>query len=177
MNPFIFLIDTLFYLYTLLLMLRLLLQWVRADFYNPLSQFVVKATSPLVIPLRRIIPSIGRMDMATLLLVLAFTFIKLMLISSISGMAFNALWLALSTLMETLILLLDIFLFSIFILAIMSWVNPDPHHPAAKLLNSLARPILNPLRQRIPLIGGIDISPMIAIILIMFVKQSLRYFF
>ena len=177
MNPFVFLIDTLFYLYTLLLMLRLLLQWVRADFYNPLSQFVVKATSPLVVPLRRIIPGLGGLDIATLLLVLIFTFVKLTLISWIAGMPFNALWLSLSTLLETFILLLDIFLFSIFILAIMSWINPDPYHPAAALLRSITRPVMKPLQQRIPLVGGIDISPMIAIIIIMFIKQSLRYFF
>jgi len=177
MNPFIFLIDTLFYLYTLLLMLRLLLQWVRADFYNPLSQFVVKATSPVVIPLRRIIPSVGGIDLATLLLVLTITFIKLMLISWITDIPFSAPWLLLATAMETIVLLLDIFLFSIIILAIMSWVNPDPYHPAAALLRSLSRPIMKPLQQLIPPMGGIDISPMIAIILIMFIKQSLRYFF
>lgn len=177
MNPFVFLIDTLFYLYTLLLMLRLLLQWVRADFYNPLSQFVVKATSPLVVPLRRIIPGLGGLDIATLLLVLTFTFVKLLLISWISGLPFNALWLSLATLMETVILLLDIFLFSIFILAIMSWINPDPYHPAASLLRSLSRPVMKPLQQLIPPVGGIDISPMIAIIIIMFLKMSLRYFF
>lgn len=177
MNPFVFLIDTLFYLYTLLLMFRLLLQWVRADFYNPLSQFVVKATSPLVIPLRRIIPGLGGMDIATLLLVLTFTFLKLMLISWISGLPFNVLWLSLSTLLETFILLLDIFLFSIFILALMSWINPDPYHPAAALLRSITRPVMKPLQQHIPLVGGIDISPMIAIIIIMFIKQSLRYIF
>ena len=81
MNPFIFLIDTLFYFYTLLLMLRLVLQWVRADFYNPMSQFIVKVTSPVVVPVRRLIPSIGRLDLATLLLVIAFTSIKIVLIS------------------------------------------------------------------------------------------------
>lgn len=177
MNPFVFLIDTLFYLYTLLLMLRLLLQWVRADFYNPMSQFVVKATSPVVIPLRRILPSIGGLDLATLLLVLAITFIKLLLISWITGLAFSAPWLFIATLMESIVLLLDIFLFSIIILAIMSWVNPDPYHPAAAFLRSLSRPVMKPLQKMIPPMGGIDISPMIAIILIMFIKQSLRYFF
>ena len=177
MNPFVFLIDTLFYLYTVLLMLRLLLQWVRADFYNPLSQFIVKATSPVVVPIRRIIPSIGGIDLATLLLVLSFTFTKLILISWISDLPFSAPWLLLATALETIILLLDIFLFSIFILAIMSWINPDPYHPAATLLRSLSRPVMKPLQKFIPPMGGIDISPMVAIILIMFIKQSLRYFF
>ncbi|HEX5636475.1 MAG TPA: YggT family protein [Gammaproteobacteria bacterium] len=177
MNPFIFLIETVFYLYTLLLMLRLLLQWVRADFYNPLSQFVVKVTNPVVIPLRRIIPGLGGIDLASLLLVIALTCIKIFLITWIMGVSVNVIALLLTSLMETFILLLDIFLFSIFVLAIMSWINPDPYHPAAALLNSITRPVMKPLRQRIPPIGGMDISPMIAIIIILFIKQTLRYFF
>ena len=177
MNPFIFLIDTVFYFYTLLLMLRLLLQWVRADFYNPLSQFVVKVTNPVVIPLRRIIPGLGGIDVASLLLVIGLTCIKVLLITWIMGIPVNVISLVLTSLMETIILLLDIFLFSILILAIMSWINPDPYHPAAALLNSLTRPVIRPLRQRIPPIGGIDITPMIAIIIIIFLKQTLRYFF
>ena len=176
MNPFIFLIDTLFYFYTLLLMLRLLLQWVRADFYNPMSQFIVKVTSPVVVPLRRLIPGIGGLDIATLILVLAFTCIKILLISLIMGAPFNVIWLVFSAIVETFILLLDIFLYSIFILAILSWINPDPYHPVAALLRSLSKPVMKPLQQRIPPVGGLDISPLIAIILILFIKQSLRYF-
>ena len=177
MNPFIFLIDTLFYFYSLLLMLRLLLQWVRADFYNPMSQFIVKVTSPVVVPVRRLIPSIGRLDLATLILVIAFTSIKILLISWIMGLPFNAAWLFFLALIETFILLLDIFLFSILILAIMSWINPDPRHPAAALLRSISNPVMKPLQQRIPPVGGMDISPMVAIIIIYFIKYSLRYFF
>jgi YggT family protein len=177
MNPFVFLIDTLFYFYTLLLMLRLLLQWVRADFYNPVSQFIVKVTSPLVIPLRRVIPSIGKLDLATLLLILLFTSVKLVALALILGMPLNLAWLVIATIIESIILLLDIFLFSILILVIMSWVNPDPRHPAASLLRSLSRPVMQPLQQRIPPVGGLDISPMVALVLIYFIKYSLRYFF
>lgn len=177
MNPFIFLIDTVFYFYTLLLMMRLLLQWVRADFYNPLTQFIVKVTSPVVIPLRRIIPGLGGIDLATLLLIIGLTCLKILLITWIMDIPVNVIGLIFTSLMESFILLLDIFLFSIFVLAIMSWINPDPYHPAAALLNSLTRPVMKPLRQHIPPIGGIDISPMIAIIIILFIKQTLRYFF
>lgn len=177
MNPFIFLIDSLFYFYTLLLMLRLLLQWVRADFYNPMSQFVIKLTSPVVIPVRRIIPSIGSLDVATLLLVMVFVAAKILLISWIVNAPINVIWILFSTVIETVILLLDIFLFSIFVLVILSWVNPDPYHPAAALLRSISRPVMQPLQKLIPPVGGLDISPMIAIIILMFIKQSLRYFF
>lgn len=177
MNPFVFLIETVFYFYTLLLMLRLLLQWVRADFYNPLSQFVVRATNPVVKPLRRIIPGLGGIDLASLLLVIGLTAIKIVVVTWIMDIPVNPLSLLLTSLMETFVLLLDIFLFSIFILAIMSWINPDPYHPAAALLSNLTRPVMRPLRKYIPPIGGIDITPMIAIIIILFIKQSLNYFF
>ena len=177
MNPFIFLIDTLIYFYTLLLMLRVLFQWVRADFYNPVAQFVVKVTSPLVVPLRRIVPSIGRLDLATLLLVMTFICLKLVLISWILGLQFTVLGLFMTTLIETVILLLDIFLFSILILVIMSWLNPDPHHPTASLLRSISSPVMRPLQKLIPPTSGIDFSPMVALLIIYFIKYSLRYFF
>ena len=86
MNPFAFLIDILFHHYILVLMLRLLLQWVRADFYNPVSQFIVKATNPVVRPLRRFIPGYWGIDFATLILVLLFTAVKISLVAIINGM-------------------------------------------------------------------------------------------
>ena len=88
-DAFTFLISTLFYLYTLALMLRLLLQWVRADFYNPISQFLVKITNPLVRPLRRIIPGYGGIDVSSLLLVVLFTFLKLITVQLINGISFT----------------------------------------------------------------------------------------
>ena len=180
MNPFAFLIDTLFYLYTLLLMLRLLLQWVHADFYNPLSQFVVKLTNPPVIPLRRIIPGYWGIDFATLLLVLVLTAIKLSVIALINGVSpaeFSVFSLTIVAVFETIDLVLSIFLFAIIIQAVLSWVNPDPYNPVMSILGSLTRPILRPLRKLIPPISGIDISPIFAIIAIMFIKQSLHYLF
>lgn len=180
MNPFAFLIDTLIYLYILLLMLRLLLQWVKADFYNPLSQFIVKLTNPPVIPLRRLIPGYWGIDFATLVLVLVLTAIKLAVIAMINGVdptSLSIISLSVVALFETIDLILSIFLFSIFIQAILSWVNPDPRNPVMNVLGSLTRPVLKPFRKLIPPISGIDISPIFAIITIMFLKQSLHYLF
>ena len=173
MNPFVFLIDILFQLYATVLLIRLLLQWVRADFYNPISQFIVKITNPPVIPLRKIIPGFGGVDVATLLLVFLVLAIKAMLIyQTIEPLAI----LIIAT-GETLILIISIFLYSIIIQAIMSWVNPDPRNPAVSLLNSLTFPILKHFRNLMPPISGMDISPIFAIIILMFVQYSIRYVF
>lgn len=171
MNPFVFLVDILIHLYTLALMLRLILQWVRADFYNPVSQFLVKITNPVVRPLRRLIPGYWGIDFATLTLVLLFTAIKTLIVyTDLSAEA-----IALATLIATLDLVLNIFLYAIIIQAILSWVNPDPYNPVISLLNSLTWPILKHFRKLIPPISGFDISPIFAIIAILFVQQSFHY--
>ena len=172
MNPLVFLIDILLHLYITALMLRLILQWVRADFYNPVSQFIVKITDPPVKPLRRIIPGFWGVDLATLLLVIIFTAIKVVLVhGSLSpGIVI------LSTLIETIDLMLSVFLYAIIIQAILSWVNPDPYNPVVGLLHSITWPILKHFRNLIPPISGFDLSPMIAIIALLFVQQTFHYF-
>ena len=179
MNPFAFLIDILIHLYIVVLMLRLILQWAHADFYNPVSQFVVKVTNPVVTPLRRLIPGYWGIDFATLLSILVFTAIKLSLVALINGAALSdisALGLFLSTLLETVNLILNIFLFAIIVQAILSWVNPDPYNPVVGLLHAITAPVLKPFRQLVPPISGMDISPIFAIITILFIKQSINYF-
>ncbi len=173
MNPLIFLVDIVFQLYATALLIRLLLQWVRADFYNPISQFIVKITNPPVKPLRRIIPGFGGIDLATLILAMLVIAIKTMLIYQ----TINPLPISLVTIGQTLILILSIFLYSIIIQAILSWVNPDPYNPAVSLLNSLTSPIMKPFRKLIPPISGMDISPIFAIIAILFVQYTIRYLF
>ncbi|MDH5473876.1 MAG: YggT family protein, partial [Gammaproteobacteria bacterium] len=110
-------------------MLRLLLQWVRADFYNPVCQFIVKATNPVVIPLRRFIPGIWGIDIASLVLILCFTAIKIFLVYGLSGIDISFAGVIIKTVIETIILTLDIFLFAIIIQAVLSWINPDPYNP------------------------------------------------
>ncbi|MCW8955564.1 MAG: YggT family protein [Gammaproteobacteria bacterium] len=175
MNPFVFLIDILFHLYTVVLMLRLLLQWAKADFYNPVSQFIVKITNPLVLPLRKIIPGFFGLDFATLVLILVISTIKILIVYSLSGYNLSSSLLIITVLLETIDLLLNIFLFAIIIQALLSWVNPDPYNPVVALLNSLTWPILKHFRKLIPPISGFDISPIFAIISIMFIQQSIHY--
>ena len=170
-NPLVFLIETLFDLYIIVLMLRFILQQVRADFYNPISQFVVKLTQPLVTPARRVIPSIRKIDTATLLLVIVLILVKLTLLYSIAGYPINGAQLIVKALYDIVSLTFDIFIVALFVQAILSWINPDPYHPVNKLLHSLTLPILRPIKRFVPPISGIDLSVLVALIGLMFIKR------
>ena len=170
-NPFIFLIDTLFSIYIAIMLLRFLLQQVGADFYNPISQFVVKATQPLVSIARRFIPSIKKIDTATLALVLMLIVIKLVLILSITGAQFNGQLLLIKAVYDLISLTFDIFIIALFVQAILSWVNPDPYHPVSSLLRNLTFPVLKPIKKYMPPMGGIDLSTLVALIGLMFIKR------
>jgi len=170
-NPFIFLIDTLFSIYIAIMLLRFILQQVGADFYNPISQFVVKATQPLVKIVRRIIPSYRKVDIATLALVIMLIMIKLVLLFTIAGAQFNGQFLLVKTFYDLLSLTFDIFIVALFVQAILSWINPDPYHPVNSLLRNLTFPVLRPIQKHVPPIGGIDLSTLIALIGLMFIKR------
>lgn len=170
-NPFIFLIDTIFSIYIAIMLLRFILQYVGADFYNPISQFIVKATQPLVITARRIIPSIQKIDTATLALVLVLIVIKLVILLSIAGYPFSGTQLFVKSLYDLVSLTFDIFIVALFVQAILSWINPDPYNPVNSLLHSLTFPILRPIKKFVPPIGGLDLSVLVALIALMFIKR------
>jgi len=163
-NAATFLIQTVFGLYILIVMLRFLLQWARADFYNPVSQFIVKATQPPLKPLRKIIPGIGGLDMAALIFMLVLKFVELWLVTGLLGMSPQIGGLAMLSIAELLGLLINVFIFSILIQVIISWVNPGMHNPVMGLLHSLTEPLLAPARRVIPPISGLDLSPIIVIV-------------
>ncbi len=163
-NPLEFLISTLVGLYILIVMLRFLLGWVRADFYNPVSQFLVKVTNPVLVPLRRVIPALGRVDLAAIVLMLALQMLVLSLIAALRGVGFNLLALLLGSLAELVSLAFNVFIFAILIQVILSWINPGAYNPALALLYKLTEPILEPIRRRLPQMSGLDLSPLIALI-------------
>ncbi len=163
-DPLVFLIRTLFGLYIAVVLIRFLLQWARADFYNPISQFVVRVTAPLLRPLRQIIPGYGGMDLASLVLAWALKAVELALIAGLLGYVgplLGALAWALPALIE---LAIDVLLFAVLIRVVLSWVNPDPYNPAVSLLARLTDPILGPAQRLLPTIGGIDLSPMLVMV-------------
>ena len=162
----IYLVQTLGGLYLLVVLLRFILQLVRADFYNPLSQFVVKATKPLLNPLRRIIPGIGGIDIASLALAYLVQLAVMLLTLLVAGI--NPLtyvpevlaWAAIGV----LALFLKIFWFALIASVILSWVAPHSHNPGALLVHQLCEPLLAPIRRMLPSLGGMDISPIFAFI-------------
>lgn len=162
-----FIVKTLFELYIITFVLRFILQWVRADFRNPVTQFLVRVTNPLIIPARRLIPSISGLDTASVVIIflleLALTIILINLTCIGEPHFFQIISL---TLLRIIYLTLRIYLFVILIYVVLSWISPGAYNPAINLLDSVAKPALRPFRQLIPPIGGIDLSALFALIII-----------
>ena len=163
----IYILQTLGSLYLLIVLLRFVLQLVRADFYNPLSQFTVKATQPLLRPLRRIIPGFGGVDLASLVLAILVQLVMMGLTMLLAyGTTGNPLQLLVWSLIGVTSLFLKIFFFALIISVILSWVAPGSYNPGAQLVNQLCEPLLVPFRKLLPSLGGLDISPIFAFIAI-----------
>ncbi len=160
----VFIITTIAQLYLLVMLLRLWLPWLRADFRNPIAQGILRLTSPLVIPVRRVIPPIGRLDTATVIVAFALQYLAILVILTINGVSAGILPIALTSLIELVLLSLRLFTFAIFIHIILSWVAPGTYNPATAFIAMLVEPVLRPFRNLIPSIGGLDISPIFAII-------------
>jgi len=163
-DPIEFIINTLFSLYVLVVMLRFLLAWVRADFYNPLSQFIVRATKPLLNPLRRVIPGVSGMDIAALVLAWLVLTLEQLAILGLAGVGLQPLAAAALAIPELISLIINIFLFAILIQVIISWINPGSYNPAISLIHSLTEPVLGSVRRRMPEMGGLDLSPMVVMV-------------
>ena len=167
-NALIYLLTTLVDLYVTAILLRLLLQWVRADFYNPVSQFLVRITNPVLVPLRRVIPAIGRLDTASVVLMLALEFSVTWLVMQLGTARFALPQILLFSAVKLLATLLWTWFFLIIAMVLLSWVGRGLRHPVIPLVYQLADPVLRPFRRIIPPIGGIDLSPLFALIAIRF---------
>ncbi len=174
-NAFSYLIGTLLDLYITAVMLRMLLQWVRADFYNPVCQFLVKLTNPLLLPLRRIIPAVGRLDTAAIVLMLALEIIGVWLVTRIGAAPLNASQIVLFSITKLLATLLITYFFLIIAAVILSWVGAGLRHPVVPLVFQLTEPVMRPIRRVIPPIAGIDLSPVFALIGIRFLLLLLGW--
>ena len=163
-NPLEFLITTLFSLYILAVMLRFLLGAVRADFYNPISQFLVRITNPLLLPLRKVIPSVGKYDMASLALLLILQLVSLVVIVLLRGGNIAFISLLAAAVIKIIVLMINVFIFAIFVQVILSWISPGTYNPVNALLNSLTSPVLGPIQRLLPPISGMDLSPLFALI-------------
>ena len=167
----VFIIQTLGSLYLLIVLMRFILQLVRANFYNPLCQFVVKATQPLLKPLRRVIPSLFGLDMSSLVLALLLQILLFVVILMLNGyQAFTVLLLPWG-LIGIFSLFLKIIFWSMIISVILSWVAPGSRSPGAELVYQITEPVLAPFRRLIPNLGGLDISPIFAFIAIQLLQS------
>lgn len=162
----IYIVQTLGSLYLLIVLLRFILQLVRADFYNPLSQFVVKATQPLLKPLRRIIPGFGGLDLASLVLAVLLQLLLMVAVLTLMGYGVGGYLLQLLawSIIGVTALFLKVFFFALIVSVILSWVAPGSYNPAAQLVNQICDPLLAPIRRILPNLGGLDISPIFAFI-------------
>ena len=163
MNATYFLISTLFNLYLMVVLLRLWLQLARADFYNPVSKFVVKATHPIVGPMRRVLPSIGSLDTATLLLAFGIGILKITILHLLftSG-GLNPAAIAFTGVMTVLQESFSLVFWVLVIRALLSWFSQGAN-PIEMLLHQLTDPILSPIRRVIPPMGGLDLSVVFAV--------------
>jgi YggT family protein len=171
-----YLIQTVLSLYLLAMLLRFLLQVVKADFYNPICQFLVKVTNPLVVPLRKIIPGYGGLDFATLLLALVLQGLGIVAILMLNGYGVpNPMLLVIWAALGIIGLLVNIYFFALLAMIILSWVAPGSNNPAIYLLHQITEPVMAPLRKVLPSMGGLDFSPILVFILINVIQIALRH--
>jgi YggT family protein len=160
-------IALLFIVRVLLSLALLLLQWTRADFRNPICQAVVRLTNPLVIPLRRALPPMGKVDTASVVALLLVASVEVLILGGLRGAAFpGALQFAEEVVLEIAHMLLQTYLFAIFLYAVLSLIAPGGYSPLQSVLTSLCEPVLRPFRRLIPAVAGLDLSPLWAIIAI-----------
>ncbi|TBR43844.1 YggT family protein [Marinomonas agarivorans] len=173
-NPLVFLITTLANLYLLIVLLRLILQLIRADFYNPISQGVVKATNVFVMPLRRILPSIGRVDTASVVLALAVQFLTVFAFAFLTGQSASLILYIQYTVLGVIYHLFDLYFWAMIISIILSWVAPTANHPGALIVWQITEPLYSFFRRFIPSFGGLDISPIFIMMGIYLVQNMLK---
>ncbi len=156
-----FLVDTFFSLVFFVFLLRLLLQWARADFRNPLAQAILRLSNWLIMPLRRILPPIGRIDTASVVAVLLVAVAQVAALTLVRGFGLpDTLDLLRLAALAILRSALWVYFWAIFIYALLSMVAPGTYSPANAILQSLCEPILGPIRRTLPSIGGLDLSPL-----------------
>ncbi|WP_152208551.1 YggT family protein [Marinobacter changyiensis] len=155
--------------YLTIVLLRFLLQLAKADFYNPISQFVVKATNPPLKPLRKIIPGLGAVDGAALVLailvqMLAFVLILMTISSGIP--AINPITLLAWSVITVLGLIVKIYFWSVIAVVVVSWIAPGSNHPAIQLIAQITEPVMRPVRRVMPSMGGLDLSPIVVFLIL-----------
>lgn len=162
----VFLVKTLSSLILLLFLLRILLQWARADFFNPLSQFVFRATNPIVGPIQRFIPRSRHVDLPTLVVLIALCALATQLLMLIAGVSYPLGAFVVFVLLRLVNLLIWFYIISILVEVIASLIGQGGYNPLVRVLRDINHPILGWFRSVIPLVGSFDLSPLVALILL-----------
>ncbi|MDH4134356.1 MAG: YggT family protein [Gammaproteobacteria bacterium] len=173
-NAGAFLLDTLFSLYLFAVLLRFLLQAVRADFYNPVAHFIVVITNPPLKPLRRLIPGLYGIDLASIVLLILIEAAYQLLHALLINLPIDAAALTILGFFHLAQAFLNIYFFGILIRVVLSWLNPYPN-PLSQMLARITDPLLRPARRLLPPYSGIDFSPMIVMLGLVLVQMALPY--
>jgi YggT family protein len=163
MNALLFIVETLLSLTVFVFLLRLLLQWSRADFRNQIAQAVVRITNPVILPLRRVLPPIGKIDTASVVAVILVATIEELVLYALTSGAYFGYWprtVILAIVIRIVVIAIWTYLYAIFIYALLSMVAPGGYSPMQSILASLCEPVLRPFRRIIPPVGGLDLSPL-----------------
>ncbi len=176
MNPFAELVLLIIKIYVHMVLLRFFLQYLRADFYNPLSQFVVKITDPFIRPLRKIIPGFGGIDFSSLVLAWLVYVIGGIAVDLLNG-SFNAniLKILIIPVLQVINSCFGLYIFLIFIRAILSWFQMG-YNPILMVFGQLTDPLLSKCRKLLPPMSGFDFSPIVALIGLFFVQSLINYY-
>jgi len=171
----LYLVQTVIGIYLLIMVMRFILQLVLADFYNPICQFIVRATNPLVVPLRRILPARGRIDAVSFLLAVVIQLLGIIALFALGGGSLPGPSLLIAwSVVAVLGLILKIYFFALIGMIILSWIAPGSANPAAYLLYQMTEPVMAPFRRVLPAMGGLDFSPILVFILINVLQIVLR---
>jgi YggT family protein len=167
MSAITFIVETLLSLALFVVLARLLLQWARADFRNPLCQAVVRITNPLILPLRRVLPPVGKIDTASVVAVLLVAIVDVACIFALHGVGMPPpqLWIR-PVLTEIARTLLWTYLYAIFLYTVLGLIAPGGYSPLQSVLTTVCEPVLRPIRRLIPAVAGLDLSPLWAMIAI-----------
>lgn len=160
-------------LYLTLIILRFLLQLSRADYHNPISQFVAKATNPVTNPIRRVVPPYGPFDGASLIFAVLFQTLMYAIILGIAGQMAPIVSLLAWGALKVLGLIVTLYFFAIIAMIVISWIAPGNAHPGIQLIFQITEPVMKPFRSILPPMGGLDLSPIFAFLVLNMIRVVL----
>jgi len=174
-TPLVFLLDILLSFYITIIALRLIMQWAKWEYHNPIAQFIIKATQVPIKLLRKVIPPLGRWDSATIVFLLIATAIKLFLLGALQSALLPPIIFLIWLLFDLFLLFVNLFTISIFIEVLLSWIaSHNTYNPITPLVQRMNAPLLAPIRRRLPLMAGIDFSPFVTMVLLQMLPLFVR---